>query len=882
MQVSLRSLLIIPFVLQVVGITSLVGYLSYRSGQKAVEVMAQQLMEQTAKRVDQRLAYYLGTAQRDLARTKLAIERGQIDAGNLQAIQDYFFQVLQLDNSYIALGYGSATGKSVVVGWDKDIASTAESGYIAAKTENPQTGNNVAYLLDSLGQPTKQIQEVTDYDPRQLIWYTTAIRENKAAWTPIYPLVLKPVPGMLAVTPIYQNEKIQGVLFATVPMARVSRFLAELEFAPHGQVFIIEPNGDLVATSTQEEIYTVKEGSNPPDLLRVNATQSQNALTQATTQNLIDRMQPPGDAVDNLVQQQFEFTDQGLVPADPLRHRYITSITPYQDDYGLDWLIVTVVPQSDFMGAIQENVRQTALLCGLALLGSVGSALWLTHRILQPIKALDQASQDFAADEVAFITQPTAIREVESLRQTFQQMTYRLDESFRDLKASEQRFATLLENVPVGVGVFNAQGQIVWSNSISKLLVGQDTLETDPNRLSDTYQLYRANTNELYPVEQLPAIRALRGETVTVDDIEIRFTKAPKPIPLEVHAAPVMDASGQIIYAIVAFRDISERRENEHLKTRYQEALEQDVAFKTAALEEAQRIAQVGSWELDLKTGKNTWTKSLYGLLGIPPEQQDPSFDDILRLTHPDDRKALQQRILSAMTHGTPYELEHRIIRPDGSFRYLVSRSEPIWDAQVVLVKLVGTIADITDQKQTELELLMLQDQLRVQATVDSLTQVANRYQLDAILDLEWRRCQRHQEPIAILMVDIDYFKAYNDIYGHVQGDRCLRQVAQILQSCVRRAGDLVARFGGEEFTLVLPRIKIDGATQMAEQIQTAIETANIPHEQSAVSDRITLSIGIATFSQLIGRQPEDALRLADHALYDAKKFRNCYRICQT
>jgi PAS domain-containing protein len=421
--------------------------------------MAQQLMEQTAKRVDQRLDHYLGAAHRDLARTRLTLESNQLNPDNLQTMQDYFFQVLQLDDSYIALGYGSAAGRSLIVGWDEDLAEATGNGYIAAKTEDPQVGKNIAYRLNCQGQPVELLQTVADYDPRQLIWYQTAVQRNGAAWTPIYPLVLKPIPGMLAVTPTYRNNQMEGVLFATVPMTRVSRFLAELDFAPNGQVFIVEPSGDLVATSTQEQVYTVDETAEPGELVRVNAAHSQNSLTQVTTQALLDQV----ESLNVSELSQFNFVEQRFNRPSSLGQRYFASVTPYHDDYGLDWLIVTVVPRSDFMGAIQDNVYQTVLLCAIALMSTVGFGLWLAYKILKPIKALNNASQAFAADDLPFVTQPTAIQEVESLRQTFQHMTLRLDESFRDLKASEQRFATLLENVPIGIGVLNPKGQVVWA-----------------------------------------------------------------------------------------------------------------------------------------------------------------------------------------------------------------------------------------------------------------------------------------------------------------------------------------------------------------------------------------------------------------------------------
>ncbi len=762
MQISLRSLLVIPFVLQVVGITTIVGVLSYRSGESAVEVLAQQLLEETTAQVDERLHSYLGTAHQEIARSRLALEHEWIETADLTALQNYFFDVLRLDNSYITLGYGSATGTSILVAWDEHGGGSSGSSYIAAETSEPGTGINRAYRLDGEGQRTELIQTRQGYDPRQLIWYQTAATKGAPGWTPIYPLVLKPLPAMLAVTPVYQRHlspqgqphPLAGVLFATVPMAKVSEFLADLDFAPHGQVFIIERSGDLVATSTPEEIYTGGPSTEPQSLARMNATQNDNPLTRAVAEKLFSNQQ----TLAATGPMQFSFVETfplGKLPK--RRRRYFSSVIPYQDAHGLDWLIVAVVPQADFMGAIRSNVRRTVLICGLAFLGTVGFGLWVTGRVLQAINDLNRATQKFAAGDRALVTEPTAIQEVESLRQAFHQMAHRLDESFKDLKTSEQRFLTLLENLPVGVGVFDLEGGVLWANPIAKQLVGQDLNDQNFARLSGTYQVYRANTNDPYPIEQLPSLRSLQGERVWANDIEIVNDQGQRT-PLEVQSAPVLDAAGNIIASIVVFQDISDRLAMERLKNQYAQDLEQEVARKTAALEEAHRI-------------------------------------------------------------------------------------------------------------------------LEVQATTDSLTQIPNRYQLESFLELEWRRCQRDQVPLAILMVDVDHFKAYNDYYGHLQGDVCLHQVAQLLNHCVQRASDIVARYGGEEFVLVLPQIDARGAIQVAEQIQQSLLEANTPHQRSSVSDRITVSIGIAAIHPVTDTSPEEALSMADKALYEAKEHRNCYRI---
>lgn len=164
-------------------------------------------------------------------------------------------------------------------------------------------------------------------------------------------------------------------------------------------------------------------------------------------------------------------------------------------------------------------------------------------------------------------------------------------------------------------------------------------------------------------------------------------------------------------------------------------------------------------------------------------------------------------------------------------------------------------------------------------SAVDGLTGIANRRQFDEALLREWRRCLREREPLSLLMVDVDYFKQYNDGYGHQAGDECLKVVAGTLRSKLRRPADIVARYGGEEFAAVLPDTSSEGAILVAEAMNSAILQLGIPHEGSAFGT-LTVSVGVAT---LVPAQVEGLPRLlsaADWALYEAKREgRNCVRV---
>ena len=162
----------------------------------------------------------------------------------------------------------------------------------------------------------------------------------------------------------------------------------------------------------------------------------------------------------------------------------------------------------------------------------------------------------------------------------------------------------------------------------------------------------------------------------------------------------------------------------------------------------------------------------------------------------------------------------------------------------------------------------------------DALTGLANRRYFDDVFDREWKRASRYGTSISVMFIDVDHFKHYNDHYGHQQGDKCLQQVATLLGKQCNRAGDLAARFGGEEFVMIYPQTSVDGVIAIAKRTLQAIQAANIPHAKSATSDFVTVSIGIANCIPSSQITPDQLLRQADMALYQAKqKGRNQWQV---
>lgn len=267
------------------------------------------------------------------------------------------------------------------------------------------------------------------------------------------------------------------------------------------------------------------------------------------------------------------------------------------------------------------------------------------------------------------------------------------------------------------------------------------------------------------------------------------------------------------------------------------------------------------------------------GILGHPPDYFVQDVNRFWQMVHPDDLKRIRQEDAQANRNNALFVSEVRVRLPDGRERWLQLSSKPTPEKQHDAVVWIGYIIDITRMKRIETELLEANRKLKALSDTDGLTGLANRRHFDTALHDEWGRYQRSGSPFALILIDIDYFKIYNDQYGHQMGDDCLKRIAAVLQESARRSGDLAARYGGEELVVIAIDTDLAGAQRMAEQIRRAVESLDIMNAHIPAG-RVTVSIGVSSIAHAEYPNQQLLLKAADMALYRAKRDqRNCVRV---
>jgi len=417
---SLRNILIIPFIVQIISTVSLVGYLSFRSGKKAVEDLANRLIDETGDRIEQKLDFYLATANlvnqinRDLIRTE------NLDTTDPDRLGRHFWQQLQQFETVDYIYFANERGGIVSVGRDETY------GFNFSITDNFVSGDFKRYALDRAGNPQNLINTRPDFDARQRGWYKSAAPLQTPVWSEVYAGALEASLGISAAHSVYDDRPtLKGVLGIDLLLAQVSEFLQNLQVSESGQIYIIGRSGLMVAASNKESLFATDTNAENPE--RLNAADSPNQVVAESAKFLLSGF---GEFS--------QITEDARMTFNIDREGYFVKVIPFQEEGGLDWLVTIVVPESDFLTEINANTRTTILLCTGTLVLAVAIGILTARWVVRPLLHLNQSAQELARGQWEKRVTTQRRDEVGELTNAFNEMAGQLKESFTTL---EQRVA---------------------------------------------------------------------------------------------------------------------------------------------------------------------------------------------------------------------------------------------------------------------------------------------------------------------------------------------------------------------------------------------------------------------------------------------------------
>ncbi|OKH15096.1 hypothetical protein NIES208_13410 [[Limnothrix rosea] IAM M-220] len=537
--------------MQIVTIVGLTGLLSFRNGQQAVVELSRQLQAEVAARIQQHLDSYLETSHLVNEINKSNIQSGLLTTDDLSDLGEYFWQQLQLFESKGVIYYGDEQGRFIAA---QRIANNGD--FIFVKRES-STAPAEIYQANDQGELAALQGHIPNFiDIRERPWYLAATEAQTNTWGNIFALQVVPQIDLPASVPIRNaGGKLQGVLGNNLSLNAVSEFLSGLEVGQSGQTFIMEKNGNLVASSTLSQPF-LTDANNQTQ--RIQSTASENIVIREITQYLLSSF---GSLHAIEKTEQFNYRLAG--------EKYFIDVLPYRDDWGIEWLIIVAIPESDFMAQINENTRTTILLCLAALIIAMYSGILTARLVARPLAHLNEAAKGVARGNLRETVSLSRVREVRELAKSFNQMTDQIEASFTQLRSlnqvlaeNESRLNQLLDVLPVGVAVHNPNGELTYLNQMGYQLLTDEFVQAEVlGHQLDDYGIYSAQTTRRYSSQEIPISRALKGEFVRTDDIELH--RHGRVVSLEVQASPIYGEQQEVREVVAVFQDISERKEME-------------------------------------------------------------------------------------------------------------------------------------------------------------------------------------------------------------------------------------------------------------------------------------------------------------------------------
>jgi PAS domain S-box-containing protein len=706
----LRSLLTLLFLLQTIVPVALVGYLSFRNGQRAVNDLATQLQTEVSDRVEQHLSTYFGAPRQVNRLNQSAIQLGLLDPNQPTTTGRYFWQQMKVfpDISYI--NYVGKTGQLVGVGRELDGKLYLEL------SDSDRPNQYTVYRLNDKGDRQNSLRSATT-SPLQEIHYATVAATGKPSWTKLYQAD-GDTPGNFSIScgiPIYTPDKVlAGVVGVDLFLPQVSQFLRALTIsgkrnaqgtASFGRVVVVKQDGSILASSSDDMPFVRSNGQIQP----LNVLNSSDETTRATAQQVVDRL---GGLNAVTTAQQFEFRHGG--------ERQFVQVMPWTDPWGLKLLLMVTLPESAFMEQINANTQSTVLLCLASLAGAIALGILTARWLSRPMTLLSQASEQLAltfgqAKSIAPHPQsltpatvpplnPQPVRELDTLASAFNSMAAQLQQSFADLEAQNadlQRTQTALAAAKEQLeAVINAvPGPISWVDA-GGVYIGVN------RHFAENWQL----SQEAFIGKE---VGFLQGST-QLADFTRQFLENPEQSASQVIALHIDD---QLRYYLIAAQkyqqgqaavsvgiDITDR---EIAKEALRIAEENYRSIFENALEGIFQSSPEGHF-----INVNPALARIYGY-GSPVEMIE-SITNIGEQLYVDPEKRTELKELLE-EQGAIKGFEYRCYCKDGSIIWVQIDARAVKDKSGNLLYYEGIVQDITERKRREDELRKQLEELKIE-----------------------------------------------------------------------------------------------------------------------------------------------------------------------
>ena len=826
-KLPLRLVLVVPFVAQVIATVGLVGYLSFRNGQQAVEDLATQLRHEITARIEDRLNSYLQIPHRINQINADDVEIGKLDLADIEGLERHFWKQIQRFDSASYIYFGS----------EAEIFSGAERGVdgafnIAYWSQDSPGDEYETYATNERGDRTQLLSAFPDYDMLSRPWYRAAVRAGRPSWGEIY-VWAAPYPkvALPAVLPIYDDAReLQGVFAVDLSLLDISEFLQSLKVGTTGETFIMERSGLLVATSTDRVPFIDDNG----DRHRLRATDIDERLIRTTAEQLLETFDRLGE-IDRPAQLTFKLDDRPQ----------LVQVTPYRDELGLDWFIVVVVPEADFMAQIHRNTRITLALCAIAFLLATGLGIATSDWITQPILHLGRASRRIASGELDrtvdnYSHRVVQIDELKVLSESFNQMAAQLSISFHALEEMNEqlegqvaeRTAQLAEAEAELRGLFEAMTELIFIKNREgrylKVISGSPELLLQPvdGLLGKTeYDLLPPDRAETF-VRHIQRVL----DTQQTAKIEYGLTLEGQEFWFAANISPI--GSDRVIWVA---RDVSDRK-------RAEEALQEKEQYLRLILN---NIPQQVFWkdtDLVFRGCNQNWAMAA-------------GFDDPEAVVGKTDYELLDDR----QTAQTFREQDREIIAsdrpklhfmqtkirpsPDGQVVWLDSSKIPIHDAKGNVIGLLGVLEDITQRKLAEEALRMEQEKSEALLLNILPKAIAGRLKQsqDAIAE--------QFEEVTILFADIVGFTPLSARLQPVELVNLLNQIFSNFDRLADKYGLEKIKTIGDAYMVVggLPVPRPRTARAIANMALEMLESVRIARAQLGESFQIRIGINTGT-----------------------------------